>query len=106
MVRRSLLRCRNSSVLNWNHGPARYLFSSSIASTIQRRTDMAHRSSALVVALAGIALVPVAMAQTPVPPDKPSFEVASVKPNMTGDNRVFLGSQPGGGITATNLPLR
>jgi uncharacterized protein (TIGR03435 family) len=37
---------------------------------------------------------------------RPSFEVASVKPNTGGDNRMMLGMQPGGGITATNMPLR
>ena len=46
-----------------------------------------------------------ALAQSPALAPKPSFEVASVKPN-NGENR---GSswrmQPGGRFTATNLPL-
>jgi uncharacterized protein (TIGR03435 family) len=37
--------------------------------------------------------------------DKP-FDVASVKPNKTGDGRVMIGIQPGGRLNATNVPLR
>jgi uncharacterized protein (TIGR03435 family) len=36
----------------------------------------------------------------------PTFEVASVRPNKTGDGRVMLGLQPGGRFNATNVPLR
>ena len=46
------------------------------------------------------------LAQAPVSTDKPSFEVASVKPNKSGDGRVAIGNQPGGRFTATNVPLR
>ncbi len=42
-------------------------------------------------------------AQTPA---NQAFEVASVKPNKTGDGRVMLGVQPGGRFNATNVPLR
>jgi bla regulator protein blaR1 len=42
-------------------------------------------------------------AQTPA---NAAFEVASVKPNKTGDGRVMLGLQPGGRFTATNVALR
>jgi uncharacterized protein (TIGR03435 family) len=39
------------------------------------------------------------------PPDA-TFEVASVRPNKSGDGRVMLGIQPGGRLNATNVPLR
>jgi bla regulator protein blaR1 len=39
-------------------------------------------------------------------PQDPQFEVASIKPNKSGDGRVMLGVQPGGRFTATNVTLR
>ena len=35
-----------------------------------------------------------------------SFEVASVKPNISGDGNIRLGLQAGGRFTATNVPVR
>jgi uncharacterized protein (TIGR03435 family) len=37
---------------------------------------------------------------------KPSFEVASVKPNKSGEAGMSIGTQPGGRYVATNTPLR
>jgi len=42
-------------------------------------------------------------AQTPA---SAAFEVASVRPNKSGDGRVMLGMQPGGRFNASNVPLR
>ena len=56
------------------------------------------------LALAGIAAGVAVFAQSPAP--LPSFEVASVRPNTTGDGRVMMSIQPGGRFTATNVELR
>lgn len=40
------------------------------------------------------------------PQGQPAFDVASVKPNVSGDMRVTLQAMPGGGFRATNAPLR
>ena len=37
---------------------------------------------------------------------KPAFEVASIKPNTSADNRIGIGLQPGGRFTATGATLR
>jgi uncharacterized protein (TIGR03435 family) len=73
------------------------------------------RTTLLVTAAAGMFAAPVAIgaltaprAATPSTPDTgtASFEVASVKPNKTGDQRVSIGLQPGGRFNASNVPLR
>jgi uncharacterized protein (TIGR03435 family) len=52
--------------------------------------------------------VPIAARQAPpaATQAQPQFEVASIKPNKSGDGRVMLGVQPGGRFTATNVTLR
>ncbi len=37
---------------------------------------------------------------------KPSFEVATVKPNASGDNRVAIMRQPGGRFVSTGISLK
>src|SRR5215831_6406247 len=59
----------------------------------------------IAAALAALA-APFAGAQPPqVAPDAPSFEVASIKPNNSGDGRVAIQNQPGR-FVATNVTLR
>src|SRR5580765_752855 len=61
------------------------------------------RMTALIVSLAGGAAL---AAQAPQPPaDPPAFEVASVKPNNSGDGLIMVQNQPGLYI-ATNVTLR
>jgi uncharacterized protein (TIGR03435 family) len=58
------------------------------------------------LATAGLAAVVQLQAQTQTQAAGPTFEVASVKPNKSGDGRVMIGMQPGGRFTTTNVPLR
>ena len=45
-------------------------------------------------------------AQAVPPSDSATFEVATVKLNKSGDNRIGIGFAPGGRFRATNVPLR
>lgn len=60
---------------------------------------------ALPAALAVGAFMVRATAQTPAPNPLPTFEVASVKPNKSGDGFIRFGFQPGGRFTAQNAPF-
>jgi uncharacterized protein (TIGR03435 family) len=63
-------------------------------------------SCALLVAAAATLSAAWPAAQTPqVPAAAPAFEVASIKPNSSGDGRVMMQNQPGRFI-ATNITLR
>ena len=62
---------------------------------------MKKSAGALVILVA--AAVTVAAAQDAV---NPTFEVASVKPNKSGDGRVAIGFQPGGRYSATGITAR
>ena len=66
-------------------------------------------AAAAVIAPAGLGVLqePRLRAQAPqTSAAGPAFEVASIKPNNSGDGRVMLGIQPGGRFTATNVTLR
>src|SRR6185295_19481771 len=67
------------------------------------RVRPACRLAALLAALATPLALGAQAAQSAAP--APAFEVASIKPNNSGDGRVMLGNQPGR-FTATNVTLR
>jgi uncharacterized protein (TIGR03435 family) len=54
--------------------------------------------------LSSVVMVATALAQTPE--RLPSFEVAAVKKNTSGDTRAPMRTQPGGRFTATNVRLK
>ncbi|HUA19398.1 MAG TPA: TIGR03435 family protein [Bryobacteraceae bacterium] len=58
-------------------------------------------------ALAGLTLcVHGAFSQTAPPPERPEFEVASIKLNKSADGRIMIRPAPGGRFTATGIPMR
>jgi bla regulator protein BlaR1 len=62
-----------------------------------------------IAALVVLALSPlraVTRAQLEAPGDQLAFDVASVRPNVSGDLRATLQAMPGGRFVATNAPLR
>jgi uncharacterized protein (TIGR03435 family) len=58
-----------------------------------------------IVLLVGVLATAATVAQTAQSPAKPKFEVASVRPNESGDNKVSIDVQPSGRATAVNAPL-
>jgi bla regulator protein blaR1 len=76
--------------------------------TLWRKALIATTAGATLAAplLVGALSAPVLRAQSAqIAADNPSFEVASIKPNASGDGRVFMQTQPGR-FTATNVTLR
>jgi uncharacterized protein (TIGR03435 family) len=70
-------------------------------------THIRMRFAWILLALASAPLVAFTSQNAPAATQSlPQFEVASIKPNKSGDGRVMLGVQPGGRFTATNVPLR
>jgi hypothetical protein len=54
-----------------------------------------------------VVLAAAAQAQSSaVPVDRPKFDVASIKPNKSGEQGTYLRRQPGGLYKAANVPLR
>ena len=66
---------------------------------------MTMRKASLLTALGLLLFAIPALSQAPSE-TKPIFEVTSVKPNKSGDNRVSIGGGAGGRFVATNVPLR
>jgi uncharacterized protein (TIGR03435 family) len=87
-----------------SHGSARAL-------SLSKKALLAVVSAATVAApiAAGILSGPPLRAQAPSPPPGeplPSFEVASVKPNTSGENRVLMGAPSPDRMTMTNMSVR
>jgi uncharacterized protein (TIGR03435 family) len=77
--------------------------------TVKMRCLYVFGAAAAVVAPAGLGVLrePLLRAQTPqTSAAGPAFEVASIKPNNSGDGRVMFANQPGGRFTATNITLK
>jgi uncharacterized protein (TIGR03435 family) len=64
------------------------------------------RNACFRILLGVVVLVTGLWAQTPAPERLPSFEVASVKQNTSGDSRTRMVTQPGGRFIVTNAKLK
>src|SRR6185295_19396465 len=93
---RSRLRLRASTV---RHPPVNHL---------RRRGVKRPMKNLLLASFIGALAVAAGAAQQPPPPSPATqtFEVATVKPNKSGDGRQLIQRQPGGRVTVTNMPLR
>jgi bla regulator protein blaR1 len=67
--------------------------------------EMTMKNTSLLIALGFLVIAIRTFSQTPSE-TKPAFEVASIKPNKSGDNRVSIGGGAGGRFVATGVPLR
>src|SRR4051794_29167742 len=72
-----------------------------VAATGVRCTPVIAAAFVVAIAIGFVASPPRAAAQ-----GGSNFEVASVKPNTSGETRSRIGFAPGGRFTATNMPLR
>src|SRR5262249_7606536 len=70
-----------------------------------RRRGTAFASASLLVVLCAMVVVIPVLPQVPAG-GRPSFEVASIKPNTSGENRVSILGSPGGLFRATGVPFR
>jgi len=75
-------------------------------STESTRNRPIRKSGGWFVAALAAGLVAHAAAQTPKTPASPTFEVATVKPNKSGQPFIQFGLQPGGRVSAVNVPLK
>jgi uncharacterized protein (TIGR03435 family) len=66
---------------------------------------MRHLSHKVVLVVTAIAIAVTPVASQAPSAQKPSFEVASIKPNKSDENRVAILGQPGGRFVATNISL-
>lgn len=92
-------------------GPARkrgqdkWNFSTTVDTIIEMLTPRLRLSMTITVCVGGVFVAMAAGQQSaPVTP-KPSFEVASVKPNKSGEPGMSITTQPGGRYVATNVPV-
>lgn len=73
-----------------------------------KRVHLSFLSAVMIVATLAISATRPApiLAQAPAPERLPSFEIASIKQNTSGDARTSMGARPGGRMVVTNQPLR
>ena len=101
----------------WRHGDVGLAAAATGGSLLHRvrrilRVEMSDDSRtspwavAIAVAVLASGLAITAVAQAPAPNEAQSFEVASVRPNSSGDARMSSQTLPGGRYTAINIPLR